>query len=61
VNWAISPTHVYPLTDLREHDLTADCWCRPETKEYSDRAGLVVVHNSMDGREAFERGERKPS
>jgi hypothetical protein len=31
------------------------CWCRPE-----DDDG-VIVHNSMDGREKYETGERKAS
>ncbi len=48
--------HVVPVGDLREHDDSTECWCRPEEKH-----PLVWVHNSMDGREAFETGERKPS
>lgn len=52
--WAIFQNHVIPVNDLREHCLT-DCWCRP-----GDDEG-IVVHNSMDGRERFERGERKVS
>ena len=50
--------HVIPLDDLREHDLSDDCWCHPT--EDDDAVGLFV-HNSMDGREAFETGERLPS
>ena len=50
--------HVYPLGDLREHVLTPLCWCRPRRDE-DDRE--IVVHKSMDGREAFERGDRKAS
>jgi hypothetical protein len=46
--------HVMPLDDLREHQLTLECWCRPVLDE-------VVIHNSMDGREEYERGERKRS
>jgi hypothetical protein len=51
------PWHVYPLNDLREHitDGEEPCWCRPVIAEG------VIIHNSMDGREAFETGERKPS
>jgi len=50
--------HVYPLNDLREHKTEdhVSCWCKP----YMDEEG-VIVHNSMDGREAFESGLRKPS
>lgn len=47
--------HVIPLDDLREHDCNEDCWCRPIEDEG------VYIHNSMDGREKFEIGERKPS
>ncbi len=50
--------HVYPLDDLREHELYTHtgCWCRPVMDEDG-----VIVHNSMDGREKFETGERKMS
>lgn len=47
--------HVVPIDDLREHE-SDGCWCRPE----DDEDGFTV-HNSMDGREAFENGQRKPS
>lgn len=47
--------HVVPLEDLREHDPDRACWCKPVLDEG------VIVHNAMDGREAFETGERKPS
>lgn len=45
---------VYPLDDLKPHTLTINCWCRP----FVD--GTVIVHNSMDRREEYERG-RMPS
>lgn len=52
-------THVYPLNDMREHIVDGGtCWCKPRV-EYCG-FGRVVVHNSADGREAYERGERKP-
>lgn len=47
--------HVIPLADLREHEPSPDCWCRPTVDDG------VVQHNSMDGRERYERGERKPT
>jgi hypothetical protein len=48
--------HVYPLDDLREHDTEGDaCWCRPTEDDG------VLIHHAMDGREAFETGERSPS
>lgn len=47
-------THVYPVEDLREHDLSGQCWCNPALD------GNLVIHNSMDRREEYEQG-RKPS
>jgi hypothetical protein len=52
--WKVHGTHVYPVNDLREHS-PADCWCEP----YDDDG--ITVHNSLDGRELYERGEKKPS
>ncbi len=50
--------HVVPIDDLREHSTDSDvvCWCKPVEDEYG-----VIVHNSMDGREKYEIGERKLS
>jgi hypothetical protein len=51
-----SRLHVVPVNDLREHiEDGIKCWCKPH-----EETG-VIVHNSMDGREKFETGERKPS
>jgi hypothetical protein len=48
--------HVYPINDLREHITDGvECWCRPEYDEDEN----LVIHNSADGREQFETGERK--
>jgi hypothetical protein len=47
--------HVVPVDDLREHVTEGPCWCNPREEE------TVIVHNSMDGREHFETGERRPS
>ena len=47
--------HTMPLNDLRDHEALSSCWCKPSYDE-----GLFI-HNSMDGREKFETGERKPS
>jgi hypothetical protein len=52
--WAVDGNHVYPVNDLREHSVE-DCWCHP-----TDDEG-VMVHNSLDGREFYERGDRKVS
>ena len=51
--------HVYPVNDLREHELTSKdgerCWCNPEYDEEDD----IFIHNALDGREAYESGERE--
>jgi len=49
--------HITPTDDLYEHELMPTCWCKPTT----DEEDFIVIHNSADQREAFERGERKPS
>lgn len=48
--------HVVPINDLREHVLSMQCWCKPERDE---EAPGVIAHNSLDQREAVERGERR--
>lgn len=48
-------THITPMEDLRPHDPQANCWCRPvEDAEFPH----IWVHKSLDGREAYESGER---
>ena len=47
--------HVVPDNDLKEHDVAGACWCAPV--EHNG----VIVHNSMDRREFYERGERMRS
>jgi hypothetical protein len=53
-----SRVHVIPKDDLRPHDCAEKCWCEPE--EDHETLGLFL-HNSMDGREAFEAGKRLTS
>lgn len=48
--------HIIPVGDLREHE-SDECWCRPAEDE--EEPGLWN-HNALDGREAYERGERQP-
>jgi hypothetical protein len=60
LNGPVTTRVVYPIDDLRPHilpDSEADgpCWCNP-----TDDEG-VTVHHSLDGREMFETGERRPS
>ena len=46
--------HVIPVGDLREHEESPKCWCKPAE---DDEEPEVWVHNSMDGREAHENGK----
>jgi hypothetical protein len=46
--------HVIPRDDLRDHEDSADCWCKPQ--EDDETPGLFI-HNSLDGREKYETGE----
>ncbi len=52
--------HVYPMDDYRPHvlDVGGCCWCRPE---FDAHRPVILVHNAMDGREAFETGARQVS
>lgn len=55
--WLLTPdSQVVPIDDIREHDLSENCWCQPEMHELG-----ILVHNSADRREFYERGELKPS
>jgi hypothetical protein len=56
--WAVIPvkdgsSHIVPDLDNRKHTCTSRCWCRSVENEDGN-----YVHNSWDGRELFERGER---
>jgi hypothetical protein len=50
--------HVIPIDDLRDHETSEACWCKPTP---DDEEPSVFIHHAMDGREAYEAGERKPS
>ena len=52
----MSTIYVLPVNDLKEHSETDDCECHPRI-EYVGEGGKVVVHNSYDGREFYERWE----
>lgn len=63
IGWALSQDvglriHCTPVDDMREHERSTECWCKPTQDDEEPR---VWVHTSMDGREAFEAGERAPS
>lgn len=47
--------HVLPINDEREHEELTSCWCNPQL--ITDEPELIVVHNSMDGRELIEQAE----
>ena len=48
--------HIYPVEDLKPHEMTDTCWCNPTVDDEDD----IVIHNAMDRREEFEEG-RLPS
>lgn len=50
-------THILPEDEQDIHVLTDDCWCEPSL----DDEFWIATHNSVDGREKFETGERKLS
>ena len=50
-------SHVLPEDELDIHSLTNLCWCKPKL----DEEFWIATHNSIDGREKFESGERKYS
>lgn len=56
INMDVNAVHVVPVNDLRVHTSSASCWCMPVETEDD-----VFMHNSLDGREKYETGERKPN
>lgn len=54
----IGDNHIIPGGDLREHDTTEACWCRPQLTDHP-QAGLVCQHKALDDREAYFTGARK--
>lgn len=46
-------THCVPLGDYRDHELWAECWCKPTMFE-SD----CYRHHAMDKRESYEEGRK---
>lgn len=51
--------NVYPVDDLQEHNTDGEdgknCHCKPRIEEVDD--GLLIIHNSFDGRELWEKFE----
>jgi hypothetical protein len=53
-----SECNVMPTNDLKEHEDGIGCWCRPERHpEFPN----IIIHNSLDRREDFETGKRRPA
>lgn len=49
--------HVVPKSEVNDHH-PQDCRCQPLP---DDDYETVIIHNAFDGREKFERGERRAS
>lgn len=47
--------HAVPEFDMRKHVASCDCWCEPFERELG-----IFAHNSLDEREKYEDGIRKP-
>ena len=47
-----NPPEVTPIDDLRTHEEGLSCWCKPVLDDE------VIVHNTLDGREAYENGRK---
>lgn len=54
----MSTVHVFPVNDIIEHNTdTDDCVCGPTAEPViadDGSCGWVIVHHSLDGREANE-------
>jgi len=47
--------HITPTNDLREHIEESICWCEPEIEIVNGE--MIIIHNSLDGREYLEEAE----
>lgn len=43
--------HVTPMNDLKEHEASLECWCRPYRDPWNP---YCIIHNSLDRRELYE-------
>lgn len=51
--WSIyKQVHIVPDDDVKVHDATGKCWCKPEIKWVGKL--MKVIHNALDGREEAE-------
>lgn len=57
----INTEHIYPLNDLAPHNTNGGpCPCNPRVESRGIKGWdvkVLVIHNSFDGREAFEAKE----
>ena len=44
--------HILPVNDIDIHEESSVCKCEPDVKEVE--GGILIVHNSFDGREGLE-------
>jgi hypothetical protein len=49
--------HVIPVGDLRPHEPREQCWCRPE-QDVDEDLGVHHIHRALDGRDAYESGQK---
>jgi hypothetical protein len=47
-------THVVPLNDIIEHELSSTCECSPNL-EVLDNGELLITHNAIDDRTLLEQ------
>ena len=47
--------HVLPIDDLKPHEENSTCECEPAVEIVE--GGMLVIHNSWDGREWVEKAE----
>lgn len=47
--------HVIPLNDRKVHVDSETCHCKPRKQQEPN--GVIVIHNSYDGREFYEDAE----
>lgn len=43
--------HVYPVDDLRPHEMIRRCWCKPVEDDESVIGNSIWVHNALDRRQ----------
>lgn len=49
--------NILPTNDIKEHTEDSTCKCRPSV-EILENGELMIIHNSFDGREAYEKRKK---